>query len=184
MALFEKKTKPIEPVNGAEAPDTQAPDRMKEIRNISGFSSLDDVAATAEDLVRDSARKSADRKRISPKQREEMEAAEKAAKRQLALQTLGRFLCRELTVMPYEAWSHFFSDPALRLSPAEAEKLTEAAFLTVQGFDIDFSSPWVGLTGLVLMHGVAVGNRVRHQMEVGAYDDDNKKEKTAEEKVQ
>src|SRR5215831_3713128 len=132
MGLFDK-SKPETPAapktnGGTAAPDTQAPDRMKEIRNLAGFNSLDDVAATAEDMVRDSAKRSAEKRssRITPKQKEEAEAAAKAAKRQQALETLGKFFCRELTVIPYDAWSKFYSDPVLRLTPEEAQKLTEA----------------------------------------------------------
>jgi hypothetical protein len=189
MGLFDK-SKPETPAapktNGTPAPDTQAPDRMAEIRNLSGFNSLDDVARTAEDMVRDSAKRSADKRnnRLSPKQKEEAEAAAKAAKRQQALETLGKFFCRELTVIPYDAWSKFYSDPALRLSPEEAQKLTEATFLVVQGFDIDFSSPWIGLLGLVLMHSAAIGHRIQHLAAMGVYDDDKKKKDEQKEKVQ
>src|ERR1043166_5983981 len=129
MGLFGKdeKDKPEQKTNGGAAtPDAQAPDRMKEIRNLSGFNSLDDVANTAEDLIRDSAKKRESGKRISPKMKEEMEAAAKEAKRKLALETLGRFFCRELSVLPYATWSRIYSDPALMLSPEEANKVTEA----------------------------------------------------------
>lgn len=186
--LFERKPKtqdaPEAKPNGSPEPD--APNRAEQIRNLSGFTSLDDVAEQAERMVADSAKGRAAKSRMTPRQKEEAEEAAKIARRQQALQTLGRFLCRELTVMPYEAWSAFFHDPSLRLSQDEAIKLTEAAFLTVQGFDIDFSSPWVGLTGLLLMHGVAIGGRVKRQIESGAYEKDEKekKEEAEEERLQ
>lgn len=182
--LFDRKPKPNAETDKPEKPES-APEinRAEQIRNLSGFNSLDDVAATAEKMVSDSAKGRAAKSRLSPRQKEEAEEAAKAQRRTMALQTLGRFLCRELTVMPYEAWSAFFHDPSLRLSEDEAVKLTEAAFLTVQGFDIDFSSPWVGLTGLFLMHGVAIGGRVKRQIESGAYEKDTeqKTEKPKEE---
>ena len=182
MALWDKDKKekaPGEKHNGADAPDNQAPDRMKEIRNLSGFSSLDDVAETARDIVNESARKQGERKKFTPRQKEELEAAAKEAKRKLALETLGRFFCRELTVIPYDMWAKFYNDPVLRLTPEEATKLTEATFLVVQGFDIDFSSPWIGLLGLVLMHAAAIGHRIQHQITIGIWETEDGKKKPA-----
>lgn len=192
MGLFDSKdkgnSKPIAPdvaAPGAGKDDTQQPDRMKEIRGLSGFNSLDDVAATAQDIINESARKSADRKRVTPKQKEEMEAQLKAQKRALALQTLGKFFCKELTTIPYDLWAKFYNDPALKLSVVEAERLTEATFLVVQGFDIDFSSPWIGLTGLLLMHGAIIGQRMQHLVETGAMGEDKEEKKeTQPEKLQ
>lgn len=182
MGLFDKdKSKQQQPQPQPAPTGTQETDKIEEIRKISGFNSLDEVAQTAQDVIRDSAKRSADKKRISPKQKEEMEALAKAEQRKRALETLGRFLCREVSVVPYDVWSRFYNDPSLRLSEAEAEKLTEATFLVVQGFDVDFSSPWIGLAGLTLLHGAMIGTRIKQQMESGAIGGDKEIREAKEE---
>lgn len=186
MGLFDK-AKEKEKTNSGTTPEAagaQQPDRMNEIRNISGFNSLDDVAATAQDIINESARKSADKKRISPKMKEEAEAQAKAVKRALALQTLGKFFCKELTTIPYDLWAKFYDDPVLKLSTEEATRLTEATFLVVQGFDVDFSSPWIGLLGLGLMHSAIIGQRMKHLVDTGVIGEDKKKEEKKPEQVQ
>jgi len=153
MSIWNKDDK----AKSNESPKTDT--QQERIKNLSGFASLDDVAKKAEEITFSApvTRKRAQTKRDIENQQQ----LEKEAKIKQAMETLGRFYSKELTAIPYDIWAYVWDDPELKLSEEEHTKLTEALFLTIQGFNLDLSSPWKALLGFSLFNVSFIGKRVK-----------------------
>lgn len=175
LALFTKKQNVGNPteksVSGGDSAATEK--RQSELRGISGFASIGDVKAAAPSSTvgetvnatgKTSGRASPASSRIASVGRKttaDVEADRKAAKRQLALETAGRAILKKAAKLPYETWAILASDSDMELTPEQARDLADTYFEIAQGFDIDFSNPYILLFGMAGMHVDLVATRIK-----------------------
>lgn len=184
MGLFGEKKNPAPPTEEIAQPKNQ-PNAAPEITGMSGFASISEVKKAAEkdsapELQFAETRPARRSKQSQEAARLAKEAEEKQRRKEIAMQRTGRHLMSKLAAVPYDFWAKFAHDDALKLTPQEHKELTEDYILLVQGFDVDFSSPWFMIFGLAASHAVLVQSRLEHLSSKAKTDDSNWSETKAE----
>lgn len=146
-------------------------DQGTEVRKMSGYSSITEVAASApesEDIPitrpaprgRQSRASSARIPQAPPPPTAEQIAKEKAKAEAMAV--VGRDIMAQIAEVPYDAWALVFADPELKLKPEESKKLADAYYLLAQAWNPDFSKP-IWLLAAISFHNIAlVGKRLKY----------------------
>lgn len=173
MALFDRKRSDENPKGKATEGNAVEPEkRQKELRSLSGFGSIDDVAKSApsstggEPTTRTRTTGTAGRTTTPRQSAAELEAAKKAERRAIALEGAGKAILKKAASLPYETWAALAADPELKLSELERKELADTYYEIAQGFDIDFSNPWILLVGMAGMHVDLVATRIKHLNDV------------------
>lgn len=136
--------------------------KAENIRGMSGYSSIDDVARNAPTFETEtqqagtpamSGARKPTRKQVSD-QLAEQERRRKIdeERRQKAMQVVGERLMVGLANAPYEVWAMLAADPMLRLNPDEQKELADAYMILAQAYEPDFSKPIYLIPTIMLMH--------------------------------
>lgn len=154
-----------------EAEEKPANVKQTEVRKMSGYSDIRDVARDAPENFTDTPRgKQTSSKRISASERkaieEERERAEKKERQKRALQTFGRRLCKTAAELPFDMWSQFAGYEFLKLSPEESLQITEMYFEYLEAIEPDLTNPWVILGTAVFVQAVFAGQRLKKLKEI------------------
>jgi hypothetical protein len=166
-----------EPGNQPPKPDKKVKDsppelKQSEMRKMSGFSDINEVARNApaspgsvetNTSQRSSRRAATQERKVS---KEESEKLEKLERQRAALNTIGKRYCKMMADAPYEMWARFAQDDFLRLTPDEGKELSDAYFELLNALEPDLTSPWVIAGGIVFMNAFMVGKRLKHLQEI------------------
>jgi hypothetical protein len=150
--------------------DDSAQIKQDQIKKMSGFSSIKDVASAApsrlgERETLDSpavTRRLSSPRKLSKAEQEAQEKEEKLERKRRALKTVGRRYAKWLAENPYKMWAAFADDDDLKLNPEESAELTEAYFELAEALEPDLTSPWVIGVGILAMNTSLVTTRLKH----------------------
>lgn len=148
-----------------ETATTTDDERQAQVRAMSGFNSIEEVANSAKDFSRTavaSAREPRKEKsqRVTASQKEQIEAEAKRLKVEKAMEVVGKRIAQTLAKAPFDFWAYAASDPDMHLSPDEQKEFIENITLFFQSVDIDFSKPWMAAAGVVFYATYLVWIRV------------------------
>ena len=129
----------------------EVPDTSSETKKMTGYKSIDDVAAAAPSNAAEiatpvksssavaSSTKAPTGKRLTAEQKKE-EEKNKAVEE--ALSKIGVEMMTELANLPYDAWAAFFGDPDLKLSAEQAKTLADSYFLIAKALKPEQMASW------------------------------------------
>ena len=133
----------------AETPSA-APDTSSETKKMTGFKSIDEVAAAAPSSASEIAspvRSTSSSAATAPKPAKRQTKAEKEKEEkdkavEEAIAAIGTDMMKELAELPYEGWAALFADPALRLTPEESKKLADSYYLILKAVRPEQLTDW------------------------------------------
>lgn len=156
---------------GSEEKEEKLPADIKqeEVRKMSGFSGISDVAkaapssysetAPSQTRVRSAAPASAKQAKLS---KADAAAAAKEERKRKALETVGKRYCKLIAEIPYDMWAKFAEDKMLALNEAEAKELADSYYELAQAIEPDFSNPWIIGFGICIQNGMLITSRYKY----------------------
>jgi len=166
-----KKSKSISDDDDFAKPKSaQTTTKQEEVRKVSGYKSIGDVANAAPSSYGDVKTSPAAARRIAAaatkrETKEEIAAREKEERKQKAIATIGARYCKLLATTPYSMWAKFARDQFFELTPEEAKELSDAYFELAQALQPDLTSPWVIGFGIMVQNGMLIAPRLRYMKE-------------------
>lgn len=151
---------------------------LNQAKEILGSSSLEELAGKAPvtddagDTGLQTSKPDGDQqKRGRPKKTaDEIEAQNR---RKLAMEKIGGVICRKTASLPYTFWAKMAAQDALRLSTEEQKELSDAYLTIAQGYNADFSSPFMGILAALAINAEFVAKRL--DLDLSAMDDEEER---------